>query len=285
MNNKDPEIIFEIGQLYRNRIGLYRVLKIMGDKIYIEYLDTGKFDNLSIDLQKRIIANLTREQEIPGIIDKDRETFFAFVDECNNNYRSGHDLGLYKKIIDKHRNSNGIDPLLDSDDFFILVWDTLEAWNMNQRGAQLTSVEKLRESIRSHRSILRSLYFDKLYTIVDPQIDASISKRLHDLFCGLQVMESRRRIVGVSKTIHFLLPDLVIPIDGAYTLPYFFGYNKYDTSDESEFYTFEYIFQETYKIARRLNLTNADVNSNKWNTSVPKLIDDAIIGCFKRYGL
>ena len=156
---------------------------------------------------------------------------------------------------------------------------------MNQRGAQLTSVEKLRESIRSHRSILRSLYFDKLYTIVDPQIDASISKRLHDLFCGLQVMESRRRIVGVSKTIHFLLPDLVIPIDGAYTLPYFFGYNKYDTSDESEFYTFEYIFQETYKIARRLNLTNADVNSNKWNTSVPKLIDDAIIGCFKRYGL
>jgi hypothetical protein len=48
-------------------------------------------------------------------------------------------------------------------------------------------------------------------------------------------MESRRRIVGVSKTIHFLLPDLVIPIDGAYTLPYFFGYNKYDTSDESEF--------------------------------------------------
>jgi hypothetical protein len=51
----------------------------MGDKIYIEYLDTGKFDNLSIDLQKRIIANLTREQEIPGIIDKDRETFFAFV--------------------------------------------------------------------------------------------------------------------------------------------------------------------------------------------------------------
>ena len=36
-----------------------------------------------------------------------------------------------------------------------------------------------------------------------------------------------------------------------------------------------------YGVPRFLNLTVADVDHQRWNTSVPKLIDDAIIGFFK----
>jgi hypothetical protein len=93
-------------------------------------------------------------------------------------------------------------------------------------------------------------------------------------------MESKRRIVGVSKTLHFLIPDLVMPIDGKFTMLYFYGYNKYSDDAEIEFKAFKDIFVSTVEIASRLNLTEKDVDGKGWNTSIPKLIDNVIIGFF-----
>jgi hypothetical protein len=91
-------------------------------------------------------------------------------------------------------------------------------------------------------------------------------------------MKSKRQIVGVSKALHFLLPDLVIPMDGEYTMNCFFGYNKYSDNIETESKIFKDIFTKSHEIVKKLNLCHADVDNNKWNTSVPKLIDNAMIG-------
>jgi hypothetical protein len=91
-------------------------------------------------------------------------------------------------------------------------------------------------------------------------------------------MKSRRKIVGVSKALHFLIPDLVMPIDGKFTMTYFYGYNKYYNEPEKEFEIFEDIFNKTEKIVAKLNLNNDDLKEEGWNTSVPKLIDNSIIG-------
>jgi hypothetical protein len=77
------------------------------------------------------------------------------------------------------------------------------------------------------------------------------------------------------------LPDLVIPIDGTYTMTYFYLTNKPLPDIESEVRTFKDIFMRAFKIVRKLNLKPEDVNKEGWNTSVPKLIDNAIIGLFK----
>jgi hypothetical protein len=95
-------------------------------------------------------------------------------------------------------------------------------------------------------------------------------------------MKSKRRIVGVSKTLHFLLPHLVMPIDSTYTMLYFYGSNKYHDKAEKEFETFLDIFTKIHRITRQLNLTINDVDGEQWNTSIPKLIDNAIIG-FDKY--
>ena len=50
---------------------------------------------------------------------------------------------------------------------------------------------------------------------------------------------------------------------------------------ESESKTFKDIFIDSFEIARTLKLTEKDVDGIKWNTSIPKLIDNAIIGFFK----
>lgn len=67
----------------------------------------------------------------------------------------------------------------------------------------------------------------------------------------------------------------------------YFGYNKYSDNIETESKIFKDIFTKSHEIVKKFNLCDDDLDNNKWNTSVPKLIDNAMIGfigCFKKYG-
>jgi hypothetical protein len=209
-----------------------------------------------------------------------RELFFFCVDECNSCYRSGDDLSLYRKVIALHREDGDLEKLFNRTDFIHLIHRTLEAWNMNQRAAKLSGLEELEKTITQNRTALLKLYKHKLHELTEKTVD-EIIPALELVFTGLRVMKSKRRIVGVSKTLHFLLPDLIIPIDSSYTMPAFFNHNKFSTDPEIETRDFIHIFKNTLRIVKQLNLTLADVSGKGWNTSVPKLIDNAIIGVFK----
>ncbi len=218
------------------------------------------------------------------IITKSRKIFFYFVDVCNQEYRFAHDLKFYRDIINMHRSVKDILNLIKNDDFCRKLYNTLEAWNMNQRGARLNEFEIVKESIRQHELFLIDLYENKLDSIesVENEKGQKIIRDLEFVFCHLEIMKSKRRIVGVSKAMHFLLPDLVMPIDSTYTMPYFYGSNKYSEKAEKEFRDYLDIFARTHRIANNLQLTNSDVKGGEWNTSIPKLIDNAIIG-FDKY--
>ncbi len=212
------------------------------------------------------------------IVTVSRKIFFAFVDECNRSFRSRDDLLLYREIIDIHNNIKIEFSKKLCDELFVSkIHDTLIAWNMNQRGARLADKQTIKESISHIIGKLNDLNNYRLEP--DFEVSGSLENLLKTVFLNLKIMESKRRIVGVSKAMHFILPNLIMPIDSKYTMDCFFGYNKYDNIPEREFKTFLNIFIRTVKIVKRLNLTNDDVDGKKWNTSVPKLIDNAIIGC------
>ena len=61
----------------------------------------------------------------------------------------------------------------------------------------------------------------------------------------------------------------------------FFWPNKISTDLEKETKDFIHIFKATVEAAQKLKLTPADVSGEGWNTSIPKLIDNAIIGLSK----
>ena len=158
MTELPEEFEFEEGELYRNRLGWYEVLEINGDQLRVRYKEGRHEATLSADSQKRIITNIAREEKTKSPIAENREVFLFFVNECNKGYRFGHDLDLYREIIRKHRISNSLDSLLSDGSLAIDIMNTLEAWNMNQRGAKLTSLDKLRRSVLAHRSDLLVLY-------------------------------------------------------------------------------------------------------------------------------
>ncbi|MBU4320378.1 MAG: hypothetical protein L6246_03330 [Thermodesulfovibrionales bacterium] len=215
---------------------------------------------------------------------RNKNIFFYFVNICNEKYRSGHELSKYKEIIKKHTEHSNLEFLLNDPEMYPLIIETLKAFNMDQKGAKLTTAEKFKESLfLNHvKEDLIKLSNYKLFLIDRRQIEHEITGLLENVFCNLKVMETKRRIVGVSKALHFLLPDLVMLMDSKYTMTFFFGYNKYSKDVKDEFNVFKDIFIKTYDITRGLCLTQKDVDGKSWNTSVPKLIDNAIIG-FNRY--
>jgi hypothetical protein len=277
------EIRFEIGERYRNRLGWYEVLEIVGNQIKVRYENTGKEDTLDVEFQKRIIANIAQEEKRVDSIMGNRENFFFYLSQCNKYYRSGHDLDFYREIIAMHKDAKDFGSLIDEMTFCNLVHSTLEKWNMNQRRAKLSPVSNLRRSLMENRTDLVKVYKHKLHLLNSERMPPGLIDLLERLFCNLEVMDSKRRIVGVSKTLHFLLPDLVMPMDGKFTMLYFYGYNKFSNNIEGEFKTFKDIFMNTVEIASRLNLSEGDVDGVGWNTSIPKLIDNVIIGFFTHH--
>lgn len=211
---------------------------------------------------------------------KNKEIFFYFINECNKKYRPGHGLSLYKDIIKKHKENNDLESFLNDEGIYPLIIKTLKAWNMDQRGAELTTVENFKQSFSFNhvKEDLVKLSNYKLQSINNRQIESEIIGLLGNVFLNLKVMESKKRIVGVSKALHFLLPDLIMPIDNKYTINFF----NVSTDLKRELSTFKNIFIKIFEITKCLCLTQNDVDGKEWNTSVPKLIDNAIIG-FNQY--
>lgn len=215
------------------------------------------------------------------VLTKSRDIFLNYANECNHVYRTGHELEYYKKIIGFHKENNEVSLLVNNEEFCKLVYKTLKKWNMDQRRAKLTTFDSFSQSIKSCDNLFKKLYEYKLITIEQCQC-ADVLMLLKQAFENLNVMQSKRRIVGISKTLHFFFPDLVTPVDGKYTMHCFYGYNKNSTEPSEEFEIFKDIFLRTCKLSRKLNLTENDVNNIGWHTSIPKLIDNAIIGFIKK---
>lgn len=90
------------------------------------------------------------------------------------------------------------------------------------------------------------------------------------------VHPGKPRLVTYSKTFHFFLPKLFVPIDRKYTLSYFYGNGMVPGSLERQFKRFSELHQEFRRFATNVALVQAVDNS--WNGNIPKVIDNIIIG-------
>ena len=95
MNN---EVVLEIGERYCNRIGQYEVLGINGDQLRVRYEKNRTENTLSMEMQKRIITNITleRKRESPPVenrISMSKESYKElFKRVCSTLKDSGYEM-------------------------------------------------------------------------------------------------------------------------------------------------------------------------------------------------
>jgi len=137
---------------------------------------------------------------------------------------------------------------------------------MDQRKAQLEFFDTYQKNILDNCEKLKELKGISIEKILESEL-YEIKAKLKVLFNKLDLMISNGRIVSNSKVLHFFLPDLIMPIDNN-TL----NYLKQEDSVEG----FLNIFEFMWKVAKEMDISKF-VDKKKWNTSIPKVIDNIIL--------
>ncbi len=174
-----------------------------------------------------------------------------------------------------------------SDEYLELVYTTLIAWNMNGRGAKLNDIDLFKKSIRENKIQIVKLKEYRLEKIGEDM--EKVFDIVEFLFENLDLVgkswtgnKIKSKLVTFSKTLHFLLPELIVPIDRRYTLDFFYSDKTVPTDNDSKKNNHKQmkIFKELYlkfcEIAKTYELEK--YKDNRWNLNVPKIIDNAIIG-------
>jgi hypothetical protein len=207
-------------------------------------------------------------------IQKKKEEILEIIQDkihiIDEKYRSGKSLDRYKIVLKNRKQEKNIKKYLSNDSYLFDIYKTLEAWDMNKRGAKLRKLSEIKQSLM--KNIDYFLEIEKIGTdIVKINLDR-IKPILQKLYNEIHLMESNARLVSFSKTLHFIFPNLFMPMDRQNTLSYFYS----NPNDESFNKYFE-IFSFCYDISREDINWNKIIEKKEWNTTIPKIIDNAII--------
>lgn len=182
-------------------------------------------------------------------------------------YKKGPDLYFYKRTMSEIK-KNKLENLLKSKEFIELIYATLVSWDMNSRRARIKYFDEFFKNIIENKENFLDLSVFSLDAIPDDKL-VEIKSKLKYLYSRSALMTSQGKLVSNSKTMHFILPNLIMPMDRANTLTFF-----YENTNESENKFLE-IFECSRHIAKSVDLTK--YLDDEWNQTIPKTIDNAIM--------
>lgn len=185
-----------------------------------------------------------------------------------------------------HRKALKIDNSKDLERSVENIYAVLVSWGMHRmgkKGSKMNDFDKFKESINS---VVDDIYKARKMRLEDiNSIDFDI---IENIFKNINVMESKTILVGNSKVMAHLLPNLIPPVDRNYTLRYMMGNTNIVNGKETEWKLFKGLIINFFNpIASDpvfLELSKKWMKEGekyKWDTSIPKIIDNLIIGSFK----
>ena len=166
------------------------------------------------------------------------------------------------------------------------IYATLASWGMHRMGrggSKMRGFEALSQSVQAlNGRILEAQTFD-FHDMTD--IKWAILK---EIFCRVKVMASGTSLVGNSKVMHHMLPNIIPPIDREYTLRILRGNTTIRNDLESEWLLMKEIISQFFiPVASDTTIySKAEQWMKKredypWDTSVFKVVDNLVIGSRK----
>lgn len=201
--------------------------------------------------------------------DKIIEIINTKINSMDTFYRTGKSLERYLLVLNNRKNESNVKKYLSNDTYLTDIYKTLSAWDMNKRGAKLNKLSEIKQSISDNMELF--LEIERMNANIIDINFMNLLPIVKKLYAKLCIMESGGKLVSFSKTLHFIFPHLFMPMDRQNTLMYI-----YNNTSES-YNKFVEIFSLSYYIAQEnINWKNI-IGKNKWNTTIPKIIDNAIL--------
>lgn len=215
------------------------------------------------------------------------QRFSNWPDGRGEMFARGTALHFHDRLIQINRKNGGFPSRWIKDDphFIELLYAMLGSFGMDRQRARLVPFSGFSKAVLA---IVQSHPFQDLETRQVKSIDESWGSRLADLWKVLssdgRIIASESIVVGASKVLHHLLPDLFAPIDRSYTLEFL---NSLDRSGPYRISTTEkqapdlvafckatlfygYVSRTVPRIERYLG-------RGPMSGSIPKIIDNAVM--------
>ena len=187
----------------------------------------------------------------------------------NSLYEYDPAMYLYGQLIERLR-KNELAKLLEEEQFIELLYITLKSWGMNIRRAKLKDFNQFHNQIDKNKKEFIKLTNYHILELNERKVK-ELEPIIKELFKNLDLMESKYNLTCNSKIMHFILPDLIFPINSK--IRDFIGY--LGDSESGFFKGFSRLYTITLSIAQKIELKEY-LNKGKWNLSIPKIIDNVI---------
>ncbi len=167
------------------------------------------------------------------------------------------------------------------------VYATLSSWGMHRMGrggSKMQSFDTFSQSVEPLKDRIAEAQSFDFHEMSDMKWAV-----LEEIFQGVKVMASGTTIVGNSKVMHHMLPNVIPPIDREYTLWFLHGNTNIKNDLQNEWILMKEIISEFFipvasdrafhSKARRWMARSEDY---PWDTSVFKAVDNLVIGSKKK---
>lgn len=182
-------------------------------------------------------------------------------------------LKIHQSVINKRRVLGSAMDAMTNDEFLEDLHELLSKWGMAERGAKLVNIESFKTNIQSLCLDISSL---EAFTIMNPEpiFSSKVIPEVVRIIQRLNINENRSKVVAGSKALHHLLPDLIPPIDRAYTGRFFAWHRRYFQDRQPQ------ILKEGLLFFNRLarEVQPQFFRGSRWRTSQTKILDNAVVG-------
>jgi hypothetical protein len=125
----------------------------------------------------------------------------------------------HRAAIDRRRRSATVNTALDDEEFLGLLYVTLRRWGIGVRASWLVPLAEFRRQLRAQADALCGLDGAR---IDDQALDVlATADQVWSIITRLEIVSNISVIVPGTKAMHHLLPDLVPPMDRAWTGAFF----------------------------------------------------------------
>lgn len=205
--------------------------------------------------------------------------FNFYVETGLNSFKNRWYKGIrdHEKVLRQIRKEKEISKLVIQDSFLQDVYNVLKSFGMGSRSAKIKNLQEFKNTILQNKDeiIFLSQYELENLSIQDFE---SLKEPALKLFKSMEIMESHARLVGFSKTMAHLVPDLIPPIDRQKIHLFFYGHTNLPHEVGSEANRFWEILSYFFEICKEVKISKNNWKLEGFNSSVPKIIDNAIWG-------
>jgi hypothetical protein len=190
---------------------------------------------------------------------------------------TGEQLTAHRRTVELRRQAGSVNAAIGSTEFIASLERTLQAWGIGRRASRLVSSAEFAAALR--RTAPRLAPMESL-AIDAEDLPQDIASQLWPIIDSLGVITNKAKIVAGTKTLHHLLPNLMPPMDRAWTGKFFRFHLPEWQDPSSQRRIFGVAFNHIAGVARSARPAQY-VTGEGWRTSRTKILDNALIGFCK----